>query len=42
MVKKQNKQVAHKSVRYEPDKVVFMTVVVSVITLVLFGALTTL
>lgn len=42
MVKQQAKSVHHKAVRFEPDRVVLMVVVLAVITLVLFGALTTL
>jgi hypothetical protein len=43
MAKKQSKKPARtKTVRFEPDRVLFMVVVVSVLTMVLFGALTTL
>lgn len=42
MVQHAKKQNYKKSTRFEPDRVLFMVVVVSVLTMVLFGALTTL
>jgi len=42
MVKQTKKPTHKKSVRFEPDRVIFMIVVVSVLTLVLFGTLSTL
>jgi hypothetical protein len=42
MVQHATKQRHKKTTHFEPDRVLFMVVVVSVLTMVLFGALTTL
>lgn len=42
MTKQAKKPSQQKIARFEPDRVLFMVVVVSVLTMVLFGALTTL
>lgn len=42
MAKQHKKTTAKKVIRFEPDRVLVMTAVVSVLTLVFIGALTTL
>lgn len=41
-MKQQKNAAKHKTVYYEPDRVILMVVILAVLTLVLFGAITAL